>query len=310
MQRNVAQPKKQGITEAAMNSWISFIDVAPDTRRTYETGVRRLVRFLKDNEITQPTRADLVAYREELRSRYAPATVQGYVSAARLFFRWTQDAGIYPNIAEHLKGAKITPGHKRDYLTPEQLRSVLSGIDAQTAAGKRDYAIIALMAVCGIRDIEAHRANVADLGAVGGAAALWIQGKGREEKSEFVKIPAPVERALLDYLRTRGSPEENAPLFSSLSSNYRGERLSRRSISGIVKERIKAAGIDSERITAHSLRHTAITLALMGGATLQEAQQFARHRALTTTQIYAHNLDRLANPCEQIISDTIFTRTP
>ncbi len=61
---------------------------------------------------------------------------------------------------------------------------------------------------------------------------------------------------------------------------------------------MRAAGFDSERLTAHSLRHTAITQALLAGSPLQEVQQFARHSSINTTQVYAHNLDRLQGSCE------------
>lgn len=73
-----------------------------------------------------------------------------------------------------------------------------------------------------------------------------------------------------------------------------------------MKEKLKEADLNSTLLTAHSLRHTAITLSLLGGSTLQEASQFARHVNIATTEIYAHNLERIANPCEGIVSDSIF----
>ena len=67
-----------------------------------------------------------------------------------------------------------------------------------------------------------------------------------------------------------------------------------------------AAGYDSDRITAHSLRHTSVTLLLEAGATLQEAQHHARHADPATTGIYAHNIDRRKDHSEQIIFNQIF----
>lgn len=60
------------------------------------------------------------------------------------------------------------------------------------------------------------------------------------------------------------------------------------------------AGFNPPRLTAHSLRHTAMTLALKGGATLQQVQQFARHRLIETTLHYAHNLEYVQNPCSRL----------
>jgi integrase/recombinase XerD len=79
------------------------------------------------------------------------------------------------------------------------------------------------------------------------------------------------------------------------------KRLTTRSIRRIAKNRLKDIGIDDGRLTAHSLRHTAITLSLIGGATIQEAQLLGRHASIDTTMIYAHNLDRVKNAPERHI---------
>ena len=83
--------------------------------------------------------------------------------------------------------------------------------------------------------------------------------------------------------------------------------MTTRSISGVCKEAMKAAGYNSERLTAHSLRHTAVTLALIAnGGNIQEAQQFARHANISTTQIYAHNLEKQNNTCSRLVASEIF----
>ena len=81
--------------------------------------------------------------------------------------------------------------------------------------------------------------------------------------------------------------------------------MTKRSISRIVKERFKKVGYNSERLTAHSLRHSAITLSLLSGATIQQAQQLARHTNINTTMIYAHNLTAENNPCVDLVEEAI-----
>lgn len=61
-------------------------------------------------------------------------------------------------------------------------------------------------------------------------------------------------------------------------------------------------GLDSDKMTAHSLRHTAITLAIQGGASLEQAQAMARHSDPKTTMIYYHNLQRIQAGAEKCIS--------
>jgi len=69
---------------------------------------------------------------------------------------------------------------------------------------------------------------------------------------------------------------------------------------------MRAAGFNSERLTAHSLRHTAGTLNLLHGGTIQETQQLLRHSNINTTMIYLHNLNRANNHSEARIAAAIF----
>ena len=179
-------------------------------------------------------------------------------------------------------------------------------MERDTAQGRRDYAIFALMVTGGLRDIEVHRANIEDLRTLGDSTILYLQGKGREERTDYVKVMPEVERAIRASLADRKDIQGKQPLFASLSNNSKGGRISTRSISGIVKNSLVKAGYESDRLTAHSLRHTAVTLSLLGGNSLQEVQQFARHSNIATTQIYAHNLERAKNKCESTIASAIF----
>lgn len=292
--------------EAAYRDYVNFLDAAPRTVQTYTGNVRQFIKWLRRNGIQQPTRQDVIAYRDELRGRCKPTTVQSYITALRLFFKWTAQAGLYPDIADHIKGAKLDSAHKKDYLNAAQIKDVLDSIDTQTAKGKRDYSIIALMVTGGLRDIEAARANIEDLKQLGGSTVLYLQGKGRDERTDYVKVVPAVEKPVREYLKTRPNAKSQHPLFTSLSNNSRGRRLSAKSISSIVKGRLLAAGYNSDRLTAHSLRHSAVTLSLMGGLPLDEVQQFARHKNISTTQIYAHNLERAKNRSEDTIAEAIF----
>lgn len=294
------------LTEDLYSRYIEYLDASPRTVETYNRAIRQLGRYLSEHKITQPVREDLIAFREALKANHKPATVQNYITAVRLFFAWLEQAGLYPNIAQHLKGAKLTKEHKKDYLTGSQIKHVLSGIDTSTAQGRRDYAILLLMVTGGLRDIEVHRANIEDLRPLGDCTALYIQGKGRDDRTEFIKLMPEVERAIRESLKDRANATGSAPLFISISNNSKGDRISTRSISGIAKTCLVKAGYNSDRLTAHSLRHTAVTLSLLGGNSLEEVQQFARHSNIATTQIYAHHLDRVNNKCESTIYKAIF----
>lgn len=298
---------KQTLGADLFQRFIDFLDASPKTVETYTRALRQLLTYLAKNGITQPKREDVIAFREDLKERgLKPSTVQNYMVAAKLFFRWTAQEGFYPNIAEHLKGAKLNRDHKKDYLTSYQVREVLEGIERDTVKGLRDYAILCLMVTGGLRTIEVSRANVGDLRNMGESTVLFVQGKGKEEKTDYVKLSPQVEKALRAYLKARGKADEKEPFFTSTSNNNSGERMTTRTISGIVKERFRAAGFDSSRLTAHSLRHTAVTLSLLQGKDLAEVQQFARHANISTTMIYNHALDKAKNGCSAAVSELIF----
>lgn len=288
------------------NLFISYIDASPKTIDTYTKAIRQLFNYFSFNGVVRPKREDILAYKEKLKaSGYKPTTVQNYITACKIFFKWTSQEGYYPNIAEHIKGAKLSRDHKKDYLTSSQVKDILDSIERDNIKGLRDYAILILMVTGGLRTIEVIRADIGDLRTVGAFTVLYVQGKGREEKTEYIKISAPVEKAIRMYLQMRKTTDETEPLFTSLSNNNKGQRLTTRSVSGVVKERLKKAGYNSSRLTAHSLRHTAVTLSLLAGKNLAEVQQFARHVNITTTMIYNHALDKAKNSCSEAITEAI-----
>lgn len=288
------------------DKWVQYIDASPKTVETYSKAIKRFLVYLNDNGINAPQRADILAYREYLKSSHKPTTVQSYIAAVKLFFQWTAQESIYPNIADRVKGAKIDPGHKKDYLTTKQVNKLLNNIDRSTIKGIRDYAMLSLMVTTGLRTISIIRANVEDLRTVGDDTALFYQGKGHDEKTYYAKIPEPVEEAIRAYLKCRGNINGDAPLFSSIANRNSGERMTTRSISRAVKEHLIEAGYDSDRLTAHSLRHTAATLNLLNGASMEETQQILGHSNINTTLIYAHALDRAKNNSEHRIAKAIF----
>lgn len=302
-QNNVIESKR--IDNTLLKRFLEYLDASEKTVQTYTRALRQFFKFLYENNITQPQRTDVLAFRDNLKDKgRKPTTIKSYIVAVRLFFQWTNQEGLYPNIAEKIKGAKLDQAHKKDYLTTEQIKDVLNNIDISTVTGARDYAIISLMVTGGLRTIEVSRADMEDIRNVGDSPALYIQGKGREEKTEYVKLPLQVFKAIGRYREMLDKQHE--VLFTSTSNNNKGQRLTTRSISGIVKKRLKEAGYTSDRLTAHSLRHTAGTLNLMNGGSLEETQQLLRHSNINTTMIYLHHLERSKNQSEKRIADALF----
>lgn len=271
-------------------------EFSPTTVRTYRTALNAFFDWLAASGVEVPGKDHVVSWKMYLRERHSLSTVQTYLASIRLFFKWASQQGVYADIASSVKNVRVGHLPKRDFLLPEQVLKVLKTARSSSCA-LRDYSMILLMVTCGLRVSEVARADVGDIRDSGGGTVIYIHGKGRDGKTDMVNVPKQVAAALSRYLASRPGVTAYSPLFVSASRNNHDGRLSVRSVSRIVKGLLERSGFSDSRITAHSLRHTAVTISLTAGATLQQVQQFARHSLIVTTQIYAHNLEQCRNPC-------------
>lgn len=304
-----------------VDRFTKFAGVSAKSAATYKTAIRQLSKYFAANGITQPTREDLVNWRDSLTGK-SPATIQLYVTSCKLLFRWLDQEGIYSNIADNLKAkVKVNHEHKKDALTARQAGNLLKSVNTAYKASckerdgrrhispikaKRDAAIIALMMSTGLRCVEIERANVEDVSEQFGRVYLLVQGKGHEQKDCKVLIPQQVVTLIRDYLIARGEVAGSDPLFVSTAKLNTGARLSTQSISKMVKANLRANDLDTPRLSAHSLRHTAATTMILAGVELTQVQQVLRHVNINTTMIYNNAVERMRNTAEQTAADSIF----
>lgn len=283
-------------------SFISFLDTKKATSDTYARCIKQFINWTIDNNIINPVRADILAYREHIKSHLKPSTVQTYIISLKQFFKWLEAEGLGKDITKNIKGAKVDREFKKDYFTSTQIKEIIN----QEELNIRDKTIISLAVSGGLRTIEINRANIEDLRTLGDKVVLYIQGKGRDEKTEYIEISSQLEKLIREYLKTRQEVSPSSPLFTSESHRNTEERLTTRSISRLIKEAFIRAGYNSPRLTAHSLRHTTATLNLLNGASLEETQEYLRHANINTTMIYAHHIDRQKNKTSERIAGLIF----
>lgn len=289
--------------------FIDYTDRKKSTVKGYLTCIRHFAYWLQTNNITQPTREDIKAYRDCLtNSEYATGTQQQYLRAVKHFFKWTAAEGLYPNIADNIHGAKVRHDiHKKDALSREDVPKIAATIDRSDEQGKRLYALYLLCITCGLRTIEINRANIEDIKTVGGVSYLYVQGKGHDDKDAPVELIPEVQEAIKAYLSSRSDkPTPKSPLFASTSNRSKGGRISTASISAMLKEMLVKAGYDSDRITAHSLRHTSGTGAYKATGSLLLAQKHQRHADPSTTEIYIHAEERAERHTERQVYDYFF----
>ncbi len=296
--------------EDLLDAWTRGLDALPSTRREYGKAAGQFLAFLKEEGRLQPTEDDVVRWKRVLleERRLTPGTVSVYLTAVRTMFAWLARRGLYPAIADRVPAPHRTAGFRRDDLSIPQLRDLLEAAGGGTERDRRDRAMLLLMACCGLRTIEVVRADREDLRTRGGQVVLYVQGKGRTDREEWVKVPPEVDGPLRAYLADRTVKTDGdgrVPLFSSTSRQNRGARLSTWAVSTMVKARMRAAGMDSARLTAHSLRHTCATVALRAGTPLPDVQAALRHRNAATTMQYTHALAREDNQTEATVAGVL-----
>lgn len=289
--------------------FIEYTDRKDTTIKGYLTCIRQFANWLQDMGIQQPCREDVKAYRKHLEgSGLAVSTQQQYLRAVKHFFKWTAAEGLYPNIADNIHGAKIRHDtHKKDALGRADVPAIAETINREDEQGKRLYAMYLLCITCGLRTVEIHRADVGDMKTVGGRTYLYIQGKGHDDKDAPVLLIPEVKAAIADYLQNRTAPATaKSPLFTSTSNRSKGGRIAVTTISTMLKGLLVNAGYDSDRLTAHSLRHTSGTGAYKATGNIYLAQKHQRHVDPSTTEIYVHAEERADRDTEQQVYDYYF----
>lgn len=272
---------------AVVDLFGSCQDVKPRSRELYTRSVKGFFVWVEETGRTPAalTLADLITYKNELLAAgKSSLTVASYCNSVRRFYEWAEANKYYPNIGKGLKAPKRKQAFRKQPLTVQQVGELLQYEHAEETP--RDYAIINLMVRTGLRCIEVVRANVGDITYKGGKRVLLVQGKGRDEKDNFVQLPDGAYYPIREYLNTRAGLNDNAPLFASQSHRNTGERLTTRAVSMIAKNALKNVGLENRVYTAHSLRHTAAVNILRAGGSLEQAQDTLRHANPATTQIY------------------------
>ena len=290
---------------------------------------------------------------------WTPSTKNLYLATIRSLYTWLANEHGLPNIAKGISGWECSREHKRGTLSTDDMKNLLECVPEVTKKrieearakveaakvkaqkkgkvfnggwlahyeknarlqGLRDKAILAALMAGGLRTIEITRLRVEDLVQNGGVCFLNVLGKGRDE-AELVKISRKAERVIRAWLDARESVDvvsNDSPLFCSLANNSFGEALTSLSISRLVKQYLKEAGLKNKEyksrddgkikvkpIVAHSLRASLATQAHLKGATLEQIKQQLRHRNLATSLLYIEEAEKFVNPCSDLVSDAIF----
>lgn len=266
--------------------FLNYIDVSEKTIETYNIAINQFICYLLENDIKNPTRQDIINFRENLKENHKPTTINGYMIALRNFFKYLKHENIYENITEDVKGVKIETHHLKRSLSQEEVQEVL-----KHCKNDKEVLMIKLMISCALRCNEVINIELSDFYNDGGVIMLKVLGKGRDGyKQDSVKIDSRLYQNIKEYINRYNIVDY---LFTSNSNNNNGGKLTTKTIRTTIKRIFEDSGLDNiDLLTAHSLRHTSATLALRNGMSIEEVSENLRHKDISTTQIYIDELNK------------------
>ena len=226
-----------------------------------------------------------------------PGVARLMVSALRSFFRFLFR---YGETGSDLSRAVLTVATWRlaevpKYLNPDEVERVVETCDRNTALGRRNRAVILLLARLGFRAGEVVSLELDDID--WRAGEITVRGKGQFH--DRLPLPPDVGEALAAYLRQDRPKCSTRRVFLRMRAPFRGF-LGPSTVCTIVCRAVKRAGLEPPTMGAHLFRHSLATGMLRRGATMGEVGEILRHRSPNTTEIYAkvdiEGLRTLAKP--------------
>jgi integrase/recombinase XerC len=263
-------------------------NVSINTVSAYRDDLESFTAFLCNDYFTLARdqldwlRVDHIAVRSYLaylaRRKLSRSSIARHLSALRSFFKFLMREEL---IAANPARSVATP--KREKYLPAVLQTsdvavLLESPDLSTALGIRDRAWMELMYASGLRISELVGIDLDDIEPRG--RLVKVRGKGAKER--IVPFGSKAQDAIRAYLEVRDAPEADA-----LFVNYRGQRITARSVRRLFNGYVRDASLRAG-ISPHTLRHSFATHLLNAGADLRAIQELLGHASLSTTQKYTH----------------------
>lgn len=307
------------VIETAFDAWLKKTESAA-TREAYERDVRQFLAHCGLDpthleQITTVTPDQVTAWRDYLltqggrpdadgnRAPASNATVTRKITALRSFFSFLQVGGYRGGNPAHpnfVKSPKVPDDGLTPAIPPKQMAALLDAPDADTPAGVRDRAILAVFAYMALRVDELHHIKVGNLTRDGEHTIIRIKGKGNDlRRGVLPPLAATPVHAWIEAVGIEA--DRGGPLFRpSLSPRGQGrdgfvrKPMTVRAIQQLIKRYCSQVGID-QAVSVHSLRVTAATEADRAGVELRQIQKWLGHRDPRTTLRYiraGEDLDR------------------
>lgn len=259
----------------------NLIDVSETTKQDYIKRIPLFLEYVKEYGLNINTFLEFKRYLREL-PYYSISTKNKYLATARIFLKELNRIGKLPqDITQNIKGFKQSNKHKKEGITQEELDKIMLKVNSleKSKESLRLKAILSLLALQGLRQVEVIRLDVTDIDLVSKVA--MVLGKGRDDK-ELVNLHPETVKALKEYMSF--CKIKDGSLFTSFSHNSNSNRISTRAIRGIIKELLDSLGIEK---STHGFRHYfTTTLIKTYKGDLTQVSRYTRHKSLEMLQVY------------------------
>ena len=298
-ENNVIEAQNQINYKELMNRFLNYIDVSDNTLQTYRRCLKQFWLYIYDNGITNPTRDDILNWKEYLITNNKPNTVNLYLVSVKNFFKWLEYEEITKDITKNIKSLRIEKRHIKRGLSKDEIDKVL-----YTCKNKREELLIKLMITCALRENEIVNIRLSDFYNDYGTVLLKVLGKGRDgQKSDIVKVDNRIYELIKEYCKEYDVKDY---LFTSTSNNNKGGKLNTITIRRMVTGLFEKAGLEMDRLSTHSTRHTSCEMALESGMPIEEVSEMMRHSNINTTMVYTKEIKQRESKFANILADNLF----
>ena len=263
---------EQGLSDATLSSYRSDL-------KLFSQWLQKQGKTLTNSGAT-----DIQQYLAERYSKqYSSRSTARFLSSARKFYRYLlQSNQIKVDPTQQIESPKIQPPVPKS-LSEDEVDTLLSQPDLDTALGMRDKAMLELLYSSGLRITELISVEMNQIGFQQGV--MRVIGKGNKER--IVPIGEEALQAIAQYIRHGRSALANEKVSDWLFLSTRGQKMTRQTFWHRIKFYAKTAGI-RKHLSPHTLRHAFATHLLNHGADLRTLQMLLGHSDLSTTQIYTY----------------------
>jgi len=255
------------------------------TYRAYKHNLQCFIDWYKTAEPKQP-KEQMLEYKAHLQEQYdSPKTINLHLTTVRQFFRYLLEEGIIdkdPTIA--LKNIKSNTDRTKSAINKYDQHKLIEYLNNNKSLhSKRDRAMVILAMSNGLRVNEIANANIEDIQDKDGDKVLFLLRKGYTDKSCYTILAPKIYAMLQDLIgeRTEGA------IFRGRDGGLKSDSVSR-----IIREIFKKAGIKTPQISPHSLRHTFAMKALQAGCDIPSIAKAMNHKNISTTSTYLQSFNR------------------